>query len=66
MKVYITEFTHKDKHYEGPTIVASSFDEAEIKAAAYGCIVVGMLDMVLDAKDFNVDVAEMQWNRVLH
>jgi len=66
MKVYITEFSHKDKNYEGPTIVAHSFDEAEAKAQAYGCIVVGMLDMIIDPEDFNVDIVKMQWNRVLH
>jgi hypothetical protein len=64
MKVFITEFTHKNKNYEGPTVVASSFDEAEAKAKVYGCVVVGILDMVIDEDEFNVD--EMQWNRVLH
>tara|TARA_R100001510_G_C7554682_1_gene137064 strand:+ start:206 stop:400 length:195 start_codon:yes stop_codon:yes gene_type:complete len=64
MKVFITEFTYKDKNYEGPTVVASSFDEAEAKAEMYGCVVVGILEMVIDQDELNID--EMQWNRVLH
>ena len=64
MKVFITEFTYKDKNYVGPTVVASSFDEAEAKAELYGCIVVGILEMVIDQDELNID--EMQWNRVLH
>tara|TARA_R100000742_G_C4217752_1_gene42380 strand:+ start:426 stop:608 length:183 start_codon:yes stop_codon:yes gene_type:complete len=60
MKVYITEFTYKDKHYEGPTVVAHSFDEAEAKAEVYGCTVVGILDMIITEDE------AAEWNRVLH
>jgi|TARA_R100001530_G_scaffold95710_1_gene66569 hypothetical protein len=60
MRVYITEFKIGEKTYEGPTVVASSFDDAETKAKHYGCDVVGILDVVV------TDENEDQWKRVLH
>tara|TARA_R100000742_G_C4270536_1_gene89252 strand:- start:886 stop:1068 length:183 start_codon:yes stop_codon:yes gene_type:complete len=60
MKVFITEFTHNGVTYEGPTVVASSFDEAEQEADVYGCVVVGIIDTVV------TEESAKEWKRVLH
>tara|TARA_R100000935_G_C2826675_1_gene162701 strand:+ start:73 stop:255 length:183 start_codon:yes stop_codon:yes gene_type:complete len=60
MKIFITEFKFKGESYEGPTIVAESFEEAEEQANTYDVIVVGVLDTVVISGD------EKKWNRVLH
>ena len=47
MKVFITEFKHDGLFYEGPNIVAESFEDAEVTAETYGVNVVGMLDVII-------------------
>jgi len=60
MKVFITEFLHDGLFYEGPNIVAESFEDAEVTAETYGVNVVGMLDVIIT--DHNED----DYKRVLH
>lgn len=60
MKVFITEFLHDGLFYEGPNIVAESFEDAEVTAETYGVNVVGMLDVIIT--DHNED----EYKRVLH
>ena len=60
MKVFITEFKHDGLFYEGPNIVAESFEDAEVTAETYGVNVVGMLDVII------TDNNEVDYNRVLH
>tara|TARA_R100000963_G_C4640063_1_gene103755 strand:+ start:1842 stop:2024 length:183 start_codon:yes stop_codon:yes gene_type:complete len=60
MKVFITEFKFKDDFYEGPTIVAESFEDAEATAELYAVNVVGMLDVIVT--NYNEDT----YKRVLH
>lgn len=60
MKVFITEFKHDGLFYEGPNIVAESFEAAEVTAKTYGVNVVGMLDVIIT--DYNED----EYKRVLH
>ncbi len=60
MKVFITEFKHDGLFYEGPNIVAESFEDAEVTAETYGVNVVGMLDVIIN--DHNED----DYKRVLH
>ena len=47
MKIFLTEFKYEGKTFEGPTILASSFEEAEKQADNYDVIVVGILDTVV-------------------
>jgi|TARA_B100001094_G_scaffold308935_1_gene342099 hypothetical protein len=60
MKVFITEFKHDGLFYEGPNIVAESFEDAEVTAETYGVNVVGMLDVII------TDNNEDDYKRVLH
>jgi hypothetical protein len=60
MKVFITEFKHEGAFYEGPTIVAETFAEAEETAELYAVNVVGFLDVVITS--YNED----NYKRVLH
>ena len=60
MKVFITEFKHDGLFYEGPNIVAESFEDAEVTAETYGVHVVGMLDVII------TDNNEDDYKRVLH
>tara|TARA_R100000544_G_C2184857_1_gene38690 strand:- start:397 stop:579 length:183 start_codon:yes stop_codon:yes gene_type:complete len=60
MKVYITEFKIGDNFYEGPTIIAESFEDAEVEAQLYAVHVVGMLDVIITAHN------EDDYKRVLH
>lgn len=60
MKVFITEFLHDGLFYEGPNIVAESFEDAEVTAETYGVNVVGMLDVII------TDNNEDDYKRVLH
>tara|TARA_R110002020_G_scaffold35251_3_gene106556 strand:- start:1962 stop:2144 length:183 start_codon:yes stop_codon:yes gene_type:complete len=60
MKIFLTEFKYEGKTFEGPTILASSFEEAEKQADNYDVIVVGILDTVV------ISGEEHKWNRVLH
>ena len=59
MKVFLTEYKVGEKTYDGPTLVATSFEEAEIQAEYYDVVVVGILEVVIP-DDIN------KWNRVLH
>ena len=47
MKLFITEFTHDEKRYSGPTIVAETLQIAEDSAADLGVEVVGELDSLV-------------------
>tara|TARA_R110000765_G_scaffold230331_1_gene333757 strand:- start:494 stop:676 length:183 start_codon:yes stop_codon:yes gene_type:complete len=60
MRVYITEFKLGDAFHEGPTIVAESFEDAEVTAELYAVNVVGMLDVIVT--DYNEDNIQ----KVLH
>jgi len=60
MKVFITEFKHDGLFYEGPNIVAESFEDAEVTAETYGVNVVGMLDVII------TDNNEDDYKSVLH
>tara|TARA_R100001143_G_C3332133_1_gene120009 strand:- start:187 stop:369 length:183 start_codon:yes stop_codon:yes gene_type:complete len=60
MKIFLTEFQYDGKTFEGPTILASSFEEAEKQAKNYDVTVVGILDTVV------ITGEEDRWNRVLH
>jgi len=60
MKVFITEFKLGDDFYEGPRIVAESFEDAEATAELYEVIVVGILDVII------TDSNEDSYKRVLH
>ena len=60
MKVFITEFKFKDDFYEGPNIIAESFEDAEVTAETYEVNVVGILDVIVT--DYNED----SYKRVLH
>ena len=60
MKIFLTEFEYDGKTFEGPTILASSFEEAEKQAKNYDVTVVGLLDTVV------ITGEEDKWNRVLH
>jgi hypothetical protein len=60
MKVFITEFKFKDTFYEGPNIVAESFEDAEETAETYGVNVVGMLDVIVTESN------KEEWKKVLH
>ena len=60
MKVFITEFKHDGLFYEGPNIVAESFEDAEIEAELYNVNVIGMLDVLITK--YNKD----DYKRVLH
>ena len=60
MRVFITEFKHDGTFYEGPNIVAESFEAAEATAELYAVNVVGMLDVIIT--DYNED----SYKRVLH
>jgi|TARA_R110000803_G_scaffold44979_3_gene95028 hypothetical protein len=60
MKIFLTEFQYDGKTFEGPTILASSFEEAEKQAKNYDVTVVGLLDTVV------ITGEEDKWNRVLH
>ena len=60
MRVFITEFKHDGLFYEGPNIVAESFEDAEVTAETYGVNVVGMLDVII------TDNNEDDYKRVLH
>jgi|TARA_R110002020_G_scaffold354463_1_gene567229 hypothetical protein len=59
MKVFLTEYKVGEKTYDGPTLVATSFEEAEKQAEYYDVVVVGILEVVIP-DDIN------KWNRVLH
>ena len=59
MKVFITEFRVGSEIYEGPTITAESYEQAEEKAEAFDLIVVAMVDLALSDDD---ELSE----RVLH
>ena len=60
MRVFITEFLHDGRFYEGPNIVAESFEAAEKTAEQYNVNVVGMLDVII------TDSNEDDYKRVLH
>jgi|TARA_R110002072_G_C7553842_1_gene499540 hypothetical protein len=60
MKVFITEFKLGDEFYEGPRIVAESFEDAEVTAELYEVNVVGLLDVIVT--EYNED----SYKRVLH
>ena len=45
MKVFITEFRVGSDIYEGPTITAENYEQAEEKAEAFDLIVVAMVDL---------------------
>ena len=60
MKVFITEFRHDGLFYEGPNIVAESFEAAEKTAELYSVNVVGMLAVII------TDNNEDDYKRVLH
>ena len=51
LKIFLTEFRFRGTIYEGPNIVAESFEEAEEQAEEYGVIVVGMLDGTIAVED---------------
>jgi hypothetical protein len=59
MKVFITEFRVGSEIYEGPTITAENYEQAEEKAEAFDLIVVAMVDLALSDDD---ELSE----RVLH
>ena len=59
MKVFLTEYKVGEKTYDGPTLVATSFEEAEKQPEYYDVVVVGILEVVIP-DDIN------KWNRVLH
>lgn len=59
MKVFITEFRVGSEIYEGPTITAESYEQAEKQAEAFDLIVVAMVDLALSNDD---ELSE----RVLH
>ena len=44
MKIFLTEFEHKGKRYEGPSIIAENEEVAESTAQAKNLIIVGELD----------------------
>ena len=60
MRVFITEFLHDGLMYEGPNIIAESFEAAEETAELYAVNVVGMLDVII------TDNNEDDYKRVLH
>ena len=60
MRVFITEFLHDGLMYEGPNIIAESFEAAEETAELYSVNVVGMLDVII------TDSNEDSYKRVLH
>jgi len=60
MKIFLTEFKYEGKTFEGPTVVANSFHEAEQEAELYGCTIVGILDTVV------TEESAKEWKRVLH
>tara|TARA_R110001606_G_scaffold127961_1_gene262365 strand:+ start:565 stop:747 length:183 start_codon:yes stop_codon:yes gene_type:complete len=60
MRIYLTEFSYDGKDYEGPKIIAKTYEDAERQAEQYEVSVVGVLDMVIAEDSLN------KWNRVLH
>tara|TARA_R110000765_G_scaffold330433_1_gene421173 strand:- start:182 stop:364 length:183 start_codon:yes stop_codon:yes gene_type:complete len=60
VKIFITEFKFQGESYEGPTIVAESFEAAEVQAESYDVNVIGILDTVVLAGE------EEKWKPVLH
>tara|TARA_R110000796_G_scaffold74379_6_gene167408 strand:- start:500 stop:682 length:183 start_codon:yes stop_codon:yes gene_type:complete len=60
MKIFLTEFRVGASIYEGPNIVAESFEEAEEQAEVFNVIVIGILDT-----DFEITDVE-KWKPTLH
>jgi|TARA_B100001059_G_C17691347_1_gene505121 hypothetical protein len=49
LKIYLTEFEYDGVTYDGPNIIADSFEEAEQHAENLGMIVVGKLDTLMSS-----------------
>ena len=60
MRVFITECKFEGESYEGPNIVADSFEAAELQAQKYDVIVIGILDVIVAPEE------EDEWKPVLH